>query len=133
MRRPLALLPLGISAALWLKGRQPQLPGWPCPFQALTGVPCPTCFLTRATAAALNGELQTAVQLHAFGPLVAAVLLLMGVHALWRGRLLPLQLRFWPQKPAAVLLAAGLLLYWLLRLFCSYALGLRGFPGFPAG
>jgi hypothetical protein len=81
----------------------------------------------------LNGDLQTAVQLHAFGPLVAAGLLFMCVYALWRGRLLPLQLRFWPFRPGLLLLAAGLFPYWLLRLFCSYALGLRGFPGFPAG
>jgi hypothetical protein len=75
-------------------------------------VPCPTCFLTRATELALRGDLQASLQQHAFGPLVAAALVGWSVLAIRRGRLLP---RHWPGWPLAAS-AAGLAAYWLLRL-----------------
>ncbi|MGA0161998.1 MAG: DUF2752 domain-containing protein, partial [Vulcanococcus sp.] len=59
------LLPTGLLGGLWLKGLHPGLPGWSCPLRALTGIPCPTCYLTRATAASLTGNLDGALQLHA--------------------------------------------------------------------
>lgn len=40
-----------------------------CPLRALTGIPCPTCFGTRALLALMAGEWRTAL---AFNPLVAA-------------------------------------------------------------
>ena len=47
--------------------------------------------------------------------------------AIRQGRLVPRGLPAWPLG----LTAAGLTLYWLLRLWLSYGLGIRGFPGFP--
>ena len=47
--------------------------------------------------------------------------------AIRQGRLVPRDLPAWPLG----LNAAGLTLYWLLRLWLSYGLGIRGFPGFP--
>jgi hypothetical protein len=105
----------------------PGLPGWPCPLRTLTGFPCPTCFLTRATSAALTGDLGHAIQLHAFGPLAAAALLGWSVLAIRQRRLVPRGLRAWPFGLAAV----ALLLYWLLRLWLSFGLGLRGWGAFP--
>ena len=120
------LLPSSLSGYLWLKGRHPALPGWPCPLRALTGIPCPTCFLTRATCAALSGDLAGSLQQHAFGPLAAAGLLGWSIWAIRQRRLVPEEL---PAAPLG-LVAAGLTLYWLLRLWLSFGLGLRGFPGF---
>lgn len=38
--------------------------GWRCPFQLVTGVPCPTCGITRATRLALQGDFTGATHLH---------------------------------------------------------------------
>jgi hypothetical protein len=117
-RRPFAsLLPAGVTGYLLVKGLHPALPGWPCPLRALSGVPCPTCFLTRATALALHGDLGGAVELHAFGPLAAAALIGWSVLAIRQRQLWPQLLRRWNLRgwlPAGA--AIALLGYWLLRL-----------------
>jgi hypothetical protein len=123
------LVPAALTAGLWLKGLHPGLPGLSCPLRSLTGIPCPTCFLTRATSAALTGDLTTAVRFHAFGPLVAAGLLWWSITAIRQRRLVPRQLPAWPVAWAAVALVA----YWLMRLALRYSLGLRDFPSFPSG
>ena len=124
------LLPAGLTGALWLKGLHPGLPGWGCPLRALTGVPCPTCYLTRATAASLTGNLDGALQLHAFGPVVAGALLAWSVFSIRQRRLLPRGIPAWPVGAGVV----TLLVYWLLRVGVSFG----GWPGpgllhFPLG
>ena len=124
------LLPAGLTGVLWLKGLHPGLPGWSCPLRALTGVPCPTCYLTRATAASLTGNLDGALQLHAFGPVVAGALLAWSVFSIRQRRLLPRELSAWPLGAGVV----ALLGYWLLRVGVSFG----GWPGpgllhFPLG
>jgi hypothetical protein len=96
--------------------------------RSLTGIPCPTCFLTRATSTALTGDLSGSLQWHAFGPLAAGALLFWSVQALRCRRLMP------PPLPAGALAAGGLTLlgYWLVRLALSYGFGLTGFPAFPS-
>ena len=113
-------MPAALTGYLWLKGGHPALPGWPCPLRALTGVPCPTCFLTRATELALRGDLEASLQQHAFGPLAAAALVGWSVLAIRRGRLLPRRLPGWPLAAGATALVG----YWLLRLVWG---------GFPSG
>ena len=133
LQRAAFLLPAGLCGYLWLKGAHPDLPGWSCPLRSLTGIPCPTCFLSRATSAALRGDLAGSLQLHAFGPLAALALLGWAVLAIQQRRLRP---RLGPAAADPRLLAWGglaLLLYWLLRLLLSYGLGQRGFPAFPSG
>lgn len=119
--------PAGLTLALAVKGCWPALPGWPCPLRALTGIPCPTCFLTRATAAALTGQLELSVRLHAFGPLLAAGLVIWSVLAIRRRRLLP----FRPGAQAVLLVGLALLGYWLLRLLLQFGFGMRAFAAFP--
>ena len=122
------LLPAGLTGALWLKGLHPGLPGWSCPLRALTGVPCPTCYLTRATAASLTGNLDGALQLHAFGPVVAAALLTWSVFSIRQRRLLPRKPPAWPLGGFVV----SLLAYWLMRIVVTAqgraAPGLLHFP-----
>ena len=112
MQRAGYLIPATLTGALWLKGLHSGLPGLGCPLRALTGVPCPTCFLTRATAAALTGDLSGSLQWHLFGPVVAAVLVLWSVLALRQRRLIPRGLPLWPLP----VFGGGLISYWLLRL-----------------
>jgi hypothetical protein len=122
------LLPSALTAYLWLKAGQPHLPGWSCPLRALSGIPCPTCFLTRATELALRGDLHGSVQQHAFGPLMAISLLLWSLAAIRQRRLLPHPL----DKPMPTWLPAlalmALLGYWVLRLRLGFGVALAG-PG----
>jgi hypothetical protein len=105
----LAALMAALTARSW--GVVP-LPLWSCPIRQLTGVPCPTCYLTRSVLAVLRGDLPGAVRLHAFGPplvLCAAALLW---HLLVRGKSID-------RRGLAAWLAAGSFLawlYWLVRL-----------------
>jgi hypothetical protein len=58
--RTLAILPLPLLALPLL-----HLPGWPCMFHEVTGIPCPGCGMTRAVLCLLRGELAEALRLHA--------------------------------------------------------------------
>ena len=122
------LLPAALTGYLALKGLHPDLPGWPCPLRQLTGIPCPTCYLTRATSAALTGHLSDSVRLHAFGPLLALGLLTWSISS-WRAG----TMRPWPSQgrwplPATIGVAAALLGYWLARLTLQYGFGWPAFP-----
>ncbi|RNC94555.1 MAG: DUF2752 domain-containing protein [Synechococcus sp. YX04-3] len=122
------MLPSVLTGSLWLKGLHPELPGWACPLRALTGVPCPTCFLTRATAAALSGDLHGSIQWHAFGPMAAAGLLIWSGLALHRRRLFPLP----GGEPLWLTATLALMAFWLLRLILNYGFEVKGILGFPA-
>ena len=65
----LALKPLWLAVTPFLR---------PCVFRSLTGIPCPTCGTTRATAAFLDGHLMAAF---AANPLASAAGLLFVVGA----------------------------------------------------
>ncbi|WP_281270200.1 DUF2752 domain-containing protein [Roseimicrobium gellanilyticum] len=41
---------------------------WPCFFASMTGLPCPGCGMTRATAALLKGQWSLAMKYHLFSP-----------------------------------------------------------------
>ena len=128
MQRAGYLLPATVTGALLLKGLHPAIPGLSCPVRSLTGVPCPTCFLTRATVAALTGDLSSSLQWHLFGPVVAGGLVLWSAVALRQRRLFPLQ----PRSKALIGIGIALVAYWIVRLVLSYGFGFVGGLGFPA-
>jgi len=119
------LLPATLTGYLWLKGGDPSLPGFSCPLRLLTGFPCPTCFLTRATGASLRGQFGEALGLHAFGPLVAVALVIWSVAAMRRRRMALPQ----PEAWQVVAVSGGLVAYWGVRMGLTYGLGIRAFPG----
>ena len=101
-----------LTGYLWFKGHHPGLPGFSCLLQRSTGIPCPTCYLTRATCGALAGQWETSLKLHAFGPIMAIALVAWALIAL-RDQ------RFFPKTLATRPLIIGLLAlisYWLARL-----------------
>lgn len=111
---------LGGLAALALRaqGVPLLLPG--CPLRSLTGIPCPTCFLTRSALATLHGDLGEALELHLFGPPLVVGLGWVG----WRQGVLGRALPQWRSSGWLILssLAAGLGLYWVLRLTLWFVL-----------
>ena len=77
--------------------------------------------VTRATAASLTGDLDGALQLHAFGPVVAVALVTWSIVSIRQRRLLPTGIPAWPLGAGVI----ALLSYWVLRLGVS----LGGWPG----
>lgn len=59
-----------------------QLPSWlGCPILHFTGIPCPTCGMTRSFLAMKQGDLSLALQFHAFGPWLGITFIVMTTHA----------------------------------------------------
>jgi hypothetical protein len=48
-----------------------------CPFRAVTGIPCPSCGLTRALAHLERGHLAQALKFHPFSPLILVLALVL--------------------------------------------------------
>ena len=112
-QRRLGLASLAVLLVLTLRARGVPLllPG--CPWRALTGVPCPTCFLTRSALATLKGDLGEALELHLFGPPLVTGLAWLG----WRQAVWGRPLRFGPSaRRLTWLLGAAMLRYWMVRL-----------------
>ena len=57
--------------------------GGVCLFQRLTGVPCPTCGMTRSIVLTLNGHLGTALRLNLAGPVWVLAVATLAVALLW--------------------------------------------------
>jgi hypothetical protein len=96
------------------------LPAWSCPIRHTLGIPCPGCGLSRAIAALLHGDWRTALERHAFAPVIlAALVLLVGMALLpepARRRGIALVARFERLTGLTALLLVALVVYWLARL-----------------
>lgn len=123
-RRLASVLPAILSGYLFVKGFHTELPGLSCPLRALTGIPCPGCYLTRAVAASLHGDLATAVHWHPIGPVAAVLLLVWSLVSLRQKRLVPAQGSGVALAGLAVLLAVA----WIVRMIGTYGYGLPWFP-----
>lgn len=103
---------LGIALLLPMP-RRGAIAGLPslCPFQALTGAPCPGCGLTRSFVCLTHGDLGQALHWHLLGPVLffATVATLLGALRGWR-----LSPRL--QKCALALFVFAMTLHWGARL-----------------
>ncbi len=119
-------LPTALTYYLYLKHKYSFLIGFSCPFRHATGVPCPSCFLTRSISASLNGDFQDAFKLHIFGPPIACLLIIWSIFSLKNGKLIKIELN----KKIIFLIFTVLIGYWSSRIFMHFYLGMNVFPIF---
>ena len=104
-------LPLGLTSYFFLKNYY-SLPGITCPIRAITGVPCPTCFLTRSTCLALKGDLEDSFKTHLYGPFLAFFLIIWSIKAIQKKHFFP----FLINKNYILITTITLIFYWIFRL-----------------
>jgi hypothetical protein len=96
------------------------LSSWPCPVRHGLGLPCPSCGLSRATIALLHGQLQQALAIHAFAPLVpVTIAFLLSTNAVPQPKRAALfrHMSTVEQKTGLSTIAVvAFLFYWLIRL-----------------
>ena len=120
------LLPISLTSYLFFKQKFPSLPGYSCPIRHATGVPCPSCFLTRSICASLGGDFFNAFKIHLFGPPLAILLIMWSILSLRRKTLLKINFK-------SKFFHIGFLfflMYWVYRLIMYFFLGVKVFPDF---
>ena len=108
-------LPSGLISYLYLKNYY-SLPGISCPIRHITGVPCPTCFLTRSTCLALQGDLENSFKMHLFGPFIALFLIIWSIKSFKTKKLFP----FLITEKLLLISSLSLISYWIFRLFYGF-------------
>ena len=109
------LIPSFLVSYLYLKNNY-SLPGISCPIRQLTGIPCPTCFLTRSTCLALQGDLEDSFKMHIFGPFVALFLIIWSIKSIKTKRIFP----FLITERFLLIFLFSLVSYWILRMFFGF-------------
>ena len=93
-----------------------SLPGISCPLRQITGIPCPTCFLTRSTCLALQGDLEDSFKMHVFGPVIALFLIIWSIKSIKTKKFFP----FLITEKSLLIFSIPLLSYWILRMFYGF-------------
>ena len=110
-------LPSGLLIYLYLKNYY-SLPGISCPLRQFTGIPCPTCFLTRSTCMALQGDLEDSFKMHIFGPFVALFLIIWSLKSIKTKQIFPFSIT----EKSLFIFFLSLITYWIFRLFYGFPL-----------
>ena len=118
--------PLSLTSYLFFKQKFPSLPGYSCPIRHATGVPCPSCFLTRSICASLGGDFFNAFKIHLFGPPLAIFLIIWSILSLRRKTLLKINIK----SKFFYIGFLIFLMYWVYRLIMYFFLGVKVFPDF---
>ena len=108
-------IPSGVISYLFLKNYY-SLPGISCPIRHITGVPCPTCFLTRSTCLALQGDFENSFKMHIFGPFIALFLIIWSIKSFKTKKLFP----FLINEKLLLIYTLSLISYWIFRLFYGF-------------
>ena len=119
-------LPLSLTSYLFFKQKFPWLPGYSCPIRHATGVPCPSCFLTRSICASLGGDFLNAFKIHLFGPPLAIFLVMWSILSLKRKKLLIINFK----RKFFFIGFLFFLIYWAYRIFMYFILEIDVFPEF---
>ena len=99
-----------------------HLPGWPCPFKAAFGLPCPGCGLSTASSLLLHGQWSESFKTHAFAPFFLA-----GMFFIVFANILPNQIRNrLIEKITRIEEHSGFLAWFLLTLFIYWGFRLFG-------
>lgn len=97
-----------------------NLPSWECPIFRWSGIPCPGCGLTRALILLMQGDLRAALHFHAFAPVFLLAIVALILAALLPGSIVQPVLagtELWERRTGfTIIVLAGLILYWLVRL-----------------
>ena len=120
------LLPASMTSYLFLKQKFSWLPGYSCPIRHATGIPCPSCFLTRSICASLGGDFLSALKLHLFGPPLAILLILWSILSLKRKKFVKINFK----SNFFYIGFLFFLIYWFYRLIMYFSLGIEVFPKF---
>lgn len=96
---------------------------WKCPIFLVTGIPCPGCGLSRATAALLQGDLRTMGKIHIFAPIVLIAVVLTGltlcVPDKVRINIIELIEKVEKHSKISIFIIISIVIYWALRLFLN--------------
>lgn len=87
-----------------------------CPFRLITGLPCPACGLTRSCIAAFHLDFDLSFARHPCGPVVALVVIVIGLSL---DKRLPWMARTLRRPVVAVALGGIWLTAWVVRLAAS--------------
>ena len=108
-------LPSVLVSYLYLKDYY-SLPGISCPFRQITGVPCPSCFLTRSTCLAFQGDLENSFRMHIFGPFIALFLIIWSIKSIKTKKVFP----FLINEKFLLIFSFSLLIYWIFRIVYGF-------------
>ena len=118
------LYPSFLIGYLAIKQKFPFLPGWSCPIRHATGIPCPSCLITRSAMLSLSGDLSGALKLHILGPFATLILVYYAIKSAATKQIRIDKLdKFFVYSFSILALA-----YWLYRIYRQYALGFDAFP-----
>lgn len=97
---------------------------WTCPFFKLTGIPCPSCGLTRSLISLSQGNIFSSLQYHGFGLVLTAIATVTIPYVLTElilNKKMPHPLpKFWLSRPSQWILGIMFFSYYFYRLGRGY-------------
>ena len=97
---------------------------WTCPFFKFTGIPCPSCGLTRSLISLSQGDFKTSWQYHSFGLVLTAIATVTIPYILTElilnKKMSHPLLKFWVSRPSRWILGIMFFRYYFYRLGMGY-------------
>ena len=97
---------------------------WTCPFFKFTGIPCPSCGLTRSLICLSQGDISSSLQYHGFGLVLTAIATVTISYILTElilnKKMSHPLLKFWLSRPSQWILGIMFFSYYFYRLGMGY-------------